>query len=98
MQGSHPILRVHPVLGTQVLIAYRSSKLYGRIKEPGDADFGTEFTLKDDALADIASDDDGVGLTPASDTAMRWYLTVRQSSTLVTYQSWDDCKTWTEVV
>ena len=98
MQGSHPILRVHPVLGTQVLIAYRSGKLYGRIKDPGDADFGTEFTLTDDASADLASDDDGVGLTPASDTAMRWYLTVRQSSTLTTFQSWDDCRTWTEVV
>lgn len=98
MQGSHPILRVHPVLGTQVLIAYRSGKLYGRIKDPGDADFGTEFTLTDDASADLTSDDDGVGLTPASDTAMRWYLTVRQSSTLTTFQSWDDCRTWTEVV
>lgn len=98
MQGSHPILRVHPVLGTQVLIAYRSGKLYGKIKETGDADFGTEFTLTDDASADLTSDDDGVGLTPASDTAMRWYLTVRQSSTLKTFQSWDDCRTWTEVV
>lgn len=98
MQGSHPILRVHPVLGTQVLIAYRSGKLYGRIKDPGDSDFGTEFTLTDDASADLTSDDDGVGLTPASDTSMRWYLTVRQSSTLKTFQSWDDCRTWTEVV
>lgn len=98
MQGSHPILRVHPVLGTQVLIAYRSGKLYGAIKEPSDSAFGTEFTLTDDASADITSDDDGVGLTPASDTAMRWYLTVRQSSTLKTFQSWDDCRTWTEVV
>ena len=98
MQGSHPIIRTHPVLGTQVLIAYRSSKLYGAIKEPSDTTFGTEFTLTDENGADIAADDDGAALTPASDTSMRWYLTVRQSSTLKTYQSWDDCRTWTEVV
>lgn len=98
MQGSHPIIRTHPVLGTQVLIAYRSSKLYGAIKEPSDTTFGTEFTLTDSAGVDIAADDDGAALTPASDTSMRWYLTVRQSSTLKTYQSWDDCRTWTEVV
>lgn len=96
LSATRPHTRVHPN-GLHIVAGYYSGTIIAKRREPGDTAFGTQFTFKDDAGANLAAQEDVFTLSPAHDVAQRWVLALRQAGVVRIYQSWDDCETWKEI-
>lgn len=97
--GKHPTVAVANAdspFKTVVIAAYTSGTITGQVKHAGDSAFGTAFTFKDSAGANLSVADDTFHIQQAPESAQRWILHVLLAGGTTTshFASGDDCRTW----
>lgn len=98
--GKHGTLAQDPLTGTIVYAARVGVQLKGRIQYPGDSTPGAEFVMQysnGGTLTDIQSEG-AFRISAAPDGPRRWLLLVKRDNGLKHYQSWDEARTWSEIV